>query len=83
MMSGYGGSGLGASWLLMGGFWVGLALMLGWLVARLLTGAPPLEPAVVRRSALELLDQRFVRGELDADAYRAQRALLADPDPNR
>ena len=83
-MGGYGGSGFEASWLVMGAFWVGLALMLGWLVARLLTGTHQLEPAVVKPSALELLDQRFARGELDADAYRAQRALLlADRDPSR
>jgi putative membrane protein len=82
-MVGY-GSGFEASWLVMGAFWVGLALMLGWLVARLPTAAQPLEPAVVQQPALELLDQRFARGELDADAYRAQRALpLADRDPNR
>jgi putative membrane protein len=82
-MGGY-GSGFEASWLVMGAFWVGLALMLGWLVARLLAAAQPLEPAVVQQPALELLDQRFARGELDADAYRAQRALLlADRDPNR
>jgi putative membrane protein len=84
MMGGYGGGGFGVSWLLMGGFWAGLALMLGWLAARLLAGTQPLEPAVVKPSALELLDQRFARGELDAEGYRAQRALLlADRDPNR
>jgi len=39
---------------------------------------------VVKRSALELLDQRFAQEKMDADTYRAQRSLLlADPDANR
>ena len=84
MMGWYGGSGFGASWMLMGAFWVALALMMGWMAVRLLTRAEPMEPAVVNRSALELLDQRLAQGELDVATYRAQRALLlADPEPDR
>lgn len=84
MMGWYGGSGFGESWMLMGAFWVALALMMGWMVVRRLTRAEPMEPAVVKRSALELLDQRLAQGELDVARYRAQRALLlAEPDPDR
>ncbi|HEY5186550.1 MAG TPA: hypothetical protein VIM19_16980 [Actinomycetes bacterium] len=41
MMGWFGGNGFGASWMLMGAFWVGLAPMLGWLVVRLLSGTHP------------------------------------------
>lgn len=40
--------------------------MLGWMVVRLLARAEPMEPAVVERPALELLDHRLAQGELDA-----------------
>ena len=38
--------------------------------------AEQVDPAVATRSALETLDRRFALGEIDTDAYRAQRAAL-------
>jgi putative membrane protein len=37
---------------------------------------PPGEPR--RETAEEILDRRFAAGEIDADTYRAQRAVLAE-----
>jgi len=78
MMGWYGGNGFGTSWMLMGGFIVLLAIAVGWLVVWLLARgrAEQVDPTVATRSALELLDRRFALGEIDADAYRAQRAAL-------
>ena len=78
MMGWYAGGGFGTSWMLMGAVWLLVLLALGWLVLRLAAGrhAAPADPTGQTRSALELLDSRFALGEIDADAYRAQRALL-------
>ena len=78
MMGWYGHGGFGTSWMLMGAVWLLVLLALGWLVIRLASGRrpAPADPTGQTRSALELLDRRFALGEIDADAYRAQRALL-------
>ena len=78
MLGWYHGSGFGTSWMLMGVFWVPLAVAVGWLVVRLLVRgrAEQVDPAVATRSALGTLDRRFALGEIDTDAYLAQRAVL-------
>lgn len=78
MMGWYGHGGFGTSWMLMGAVWLLVLLTLGWLVIRLASGRhpAPADPTGQTRSALELLDRRFALGEIDADTYRAQRALL-------
>ena len=83
MMGWYHGSGFGTSWMLMGVFWVLLAVALGALVVWLLARgrAEQVDPTVATRSALETLDRRFALGEIDTDAYRAQRAALLTATP--
>lgn len=78
MLGWYHGSGLGTSWMLMGVFWVLLTFAVGALVIRLLARgrAEQLDPTVATRTALETLDRRFALGEIDTDAYRAQRGAL-------
>ena len=75
MMGWYGGGmGYGA-WMFMGLFWLILLGVIIWAVVRLL-------PA--RRdggdhgqdSPEDILDRRFARGEIDAEAYQTQRAAL-------
>lgn len=85
MMGWYGGGGFGASWMFMGAFWLVFAGVVGWLVVRLSHRTSNGEGAeVTPRSALELLDRRFASGEIDADSYRAQRAvLLTGPEATR
>lgn len=78
MLGWYHGSGFGTSWILMGAFWVLLAFAVGALVIRLLTRerAEQVDPTVATRTALETLDRQVALGEIDTDAYRAQRAAL-------
>jgi len=75
MMGSY-GSGLGSlGWLGMGVFWLLLLALIGWLVMRLL----PSSGRTTRptgESALEILDRRLARGEIDVPAWQAQRAAL-------
>lgn len=88
MMGWYGGGMGGGAWVLMGLFWVAVIAVIVWLVVRLLpdrAGAPPAPPvppaapaAPAQDSALEILDRRLARGEIDPDTYRAIRAVLAE-----
>jgi putative membrane protein len=72
MMGWYGGMGPGA-WLFMGGFWIGLLVLVGWLLVRLLpTGDRP----TGGESPEDILDRRFARGEIDDETYAAQRSAL-------
>ena len=75
MMGWYsGGMGYGA-WMLMGLFWLVLLGVIIWAVVRLL----PARRDGAGRDAdgpEDILDRRFARGEIDAEAYQAQRAAL-------
>jgi putative membrane protein len=76
------GPDLGA-WLVMSLFWLVPLGLVAWAVVRVLPGrseqAPP--PAVARPAhpdtPEEILDRRFARGEIDIEAYQAQRSALA------
>jgi putative membrane protein len=73
-----GGGGMWAgAWVFMGLFWLVLIVALAFLAARMwpggrggLRGHGP--------SPLDILDERFARGEVDLEAYRAQRAALEE-----
>lgn len=68
MMWGFGW--FGFMWMAL--FWVGVILLVAWTVRR------PDED--VRRSgsrALEILEERFARGEVDTDEFEARRRELA------
>ncbi|MDO8107633.1 SHOCT domain-containing protein [Isoptericola sp. b441] len=87
MMGMYGGMG-GAGWLGMGLFWLVLIGLVVWLVIRLLperghrsdapTPPPPTGASTPSGSALEVLDQRLARGEVDVETYRSTRAAILD-----
>lgn len=67
MMWGYGG--FGFIWMAL--FWIGVILLVVWAVRR------PDEPTTrFQRSALEILEERFARGELDSDEFTARRQQL-------
>lgn len=67
MMWGYGG--FGFLWMAL--FWIGVILLVVWTVRR------SEEPTTrSQRSALEILEERFARGELDADEFTARRQQL-------
>lgn len=67
MMWGFGG--LGFLWMAL--FWVGVILLVVWAVRR-----PDETNPRSQRSALEILEERFARGELDADEFTARRQQL-------
>lgn len=68
MMGGY-GWGMGLGWIGMVLFWVFIAALAVWIV---LTLARTSSGGDARR----ILDERFARGEIDADEHRARAAVL-------
>jgi len=85
MMYGYGsGFGVGA-WILMG-----LGMLLFWgvvvtfvilLVRRTRTGSALLADPAPRSTALDILAERFARGEIDEEEFASRRrALLGHPE---
>jgi putative membrane protein len=76
MMGWYGG-GMGAfMWLGMGLFWLILLGLIVWLVIRLLPGISEPPTRTPGESAIEILDRRMANGEIDLEAWQAQRAAL-------
>jgi putative membrane protein len=75
MMHWYGGMRPGA-WLLMGLFWVILLGGILFLVLRLLPSGRDTRTWQHKENPLDVLDQRFARGEVDLETYQAQRAAL-------
>jgi len=77
-MMGWYGNGMGSlGWLGMGVFWLILLGLIGWLVMRLRPGDGDGTTRHTAESALETLDRRLAVGELDMQAWQAQRAALA------
>lgn len=68
MMWGFGG--LGFLWMAL--FWIGVILLVVWAVRR-----PEVPTTQAHHSALEILEERFARGELDAEEFTARRQHLA------
>lgn len=65
--------GFGFMWLWMLGFW---ALVIGLVVWAATRVAPSPGSWSPRRDARVILDERFARGEIDADQYRRLRTEL-------
>jgi putative membrane protein len=75
MMGWYGG-GMGAlGFLGIGLFWLVLLGLIVWLVVRLLPASGE-QPARAAESAVEILDRRMANGDIDMEAWQAQRAAL-------
>jgi Predicted membrane protein (DUF2078). len=84
MMGWYAGSGMGSlGWLGMGVFWLILLGLIIWLVVRLLPGSDSGTTRAKGESALEILDRRLASGELDTQAWQAQRAALVSAKSDR
>lgn len=66
MMWGYGG--FGFVWMAL--FWVGVILLVAWAVRR------PEETETGASRALQILEERYARGELDADEFTTRRQQL-------
>lgn len=69
------GIGMGIGWLVMALFWVFVISAAVWLAlslgGRAATGGGSSE-------ALRILDERFARGEIDAEEYRSRKAALQE-----
>ena len=77
MMGWYGGNGMGSlGWLGMGVFWLILLGLIIWLVVRLLPGSGGGTTRYSGESSLEILDRRLASGQIDTQAWQAQRAAL-------
>ena len=82
-MMGWYGNGMGSlGWLGMGVFWLILLGLIMWLVMRLLPGGGGTTRHTAE-SALETLDRRLAAGELDTQAWQAQRAALVSAQDDR
>ena len=75
MMGWYGNGTSSIGWLGMGAFWLILLGLIIWLVVRLLPRSDSGRPTG-GQSALEILDRRLANGEMDTEAWQAQRAAL-------
>jgi putative membrane protein len=76
-MMGWYGMGMGwGAWLGMGLFWLVLLGVILYAVVRLLPSGGANGRDRGEDSAEEILDRRFARGEIDVEAYQAQRAAL-------
>ena len=76
-MMGWYGNGMGSfGWLGMGVFWLILLGLIVWLVVRLLPGSGEVTTRYTGESALEILDRRLSSGDIDVEAWQAQRAAL-------
>ena len=84
MMGWYAGSGMGPlGWLGMGVFWIILLGLIIWMVVHLLPGSGTGTTRATGESALEILDRRLANGELDMQAWQAQRAALVSAKSDR
>jgi putative membrane protein len=84
MMGWYGRGGMSSlGWLGMGLFWLILLGLIIWLVVRLLPRGGSGTTRSSGESALEILDRRLASGELDTEAWQAQRAALVGANGDR
>lgn len=81
--SGWGGMGA-FMWVFMAMFWVGLIVLIVWLVSRLLPGSGRGDAASSGpgpgqlESPEQVLDRLFAMGEIDEQTYRARRTALGE-----
>lgn len=77
MMNWY-GNGIGAGgWVAMMGIFWGLVILAGVMIFRDNSGSRSgIGSGTQDRGAVEILDDRFVRGEVDSEEYEARKAAL-------
>ena len=74
---GWYGGGMGPfGWLGMGVFWLSVLGLIVWMVVRLLPGSGGATTRSNGESVWELLDRRLASGEIDLQAWQAQRGAL-------
>ena len=71
MMWGWGAGGwLGSLWMVL--FWVGVVLLIVWAVRTATAAGQPRSAG----SAIEILEERYARGEIDATEFTERRREL-------
>ena len=70
------GGGWMALWMLL--FWAGVILLVVWGV-RAASGDDRRPDRSDRSSALQILEERFARGEIDRDEFEERRSILKGP----
>jgi len=65
----WGAGGFGFLWMAL--FWIGVVLLVVWAVRQFGSREP--EPG---KRALEILEERFARGDIDAQEFEARRSEL-------
>ena len=87
MMDWYGGgmNGVGGfMWVVMGLFWMGLIVLIIYLVVKLLPGSGGVERAATASGAIagespeQMLDRMFAAGDIDEDTYRTRRGAMIE-----
>ena len=76
MMGWYGGGMSAVGLLGMGLFWLILIGLIVWLVTRLLPSSGAQPTSTTGESAVEILDRRMANGQMDLEAWQAQRSAL-------
>ena len=76
MMGWYGGGMGPIGWLAMGLFWLILLGLIVWLVVHLLPGSGDRTTSNSGQAAFEILDRRLASGEIELEAWQAQRAAI-------
>jgi putative membrane protein len=80
MMWGYGWNGMGSLWMILGSlFWLAILGVVIWALVRLLSrraDANATPPVGTGPSAMDILRQRYARGEIDADTFAHMRERL-------
>ena len=77
------GFGMGGGMIAMTVFWVGLLALLIWGVARVSTGSADARDENPRQETPEeILDRRYVAGELEDETYRFMRETLVSARSN-
>lgn len=74
--------GMGWAWVIVALLLIGVVVLVVVMVTRTTTGRGPLqEPQAGRSRALEILDERYARGEIDSTEYEERRRALGGGNP--
>lgn len=80
MMWGYGWNGMGSLWMILGSlFWLAILGVVIWALVRLFSrraDANATPPVGTGPTALDILSQRYARGEIDATTFAQMRERL-------
>lgn len=76
------GMGFGVGWILMVLFWVllivAIAVLIKWLIAPSGSRSSSDAPSSSRRTALDILRERYARGEMDHEEFEERKRRLED-----